>query len=377
MAEESDTSNALISKEKFEEMRKAIDKDGDGSVDKEEFMAAWTKMFPDNTKEKNEEIWTKMDSDKSGTLEVQELAAFFGFSWESDAANEMSDEQILEALQAQAALAELEAKKEKVEEKPVVPKEPVRDTTITLVNMEKKTASDEKETEIRDMLTCCTLGDLEKTSADQEVWLEKYTEKKVSVRVEDEKGEMPLHKLARLKVDDRNRGSFKKACNAIIALDREQAKAAGKASMVTDTNHQDKAGKTPLFMAIEHKNYEMIDLLYALGTEGPDSILVNSVGWTVMHAAINTDDLKTVKELYKHLTPARTKLLLQTPDKTGREPLHIAAYKCTEEMVAYLIDIGASNKKTDSAGNTASKLAERAGRRKSRELIEEKVGEGK
>ena len=288
----------------------------------------------------------------------------------------MSDEQILEGCRRKRA-GGARGQEGEVEEKPVVPKEPVRDTTITLVNMEKKTASDEKETEIRDMLTCCTLGDTRRRRrTDQEVWWRSTPRRRCRCASRTRR-EMPLHKLARLKVDDKNRGSFKKACNAIIALDREQAKAAGKASMVTDTNHQDKAGKTPLFMAIEHKNYEMIDLLYALGTEGPDSILVNSVGWTVMHAAVNTDDLKTVKELYKHLTPARTKLLLQTPDKTGREPLHIAAYKCTEEMVAYLIDIGASNKKTDSAGNTASKLAERAGRRKSRELIEEKVGEGK
>ena len=33
------------------------------------------------------------------------------------------------------------------------------------------------------------------------------------------------------------------------------------------------------------------------------------------------------REVVKHFTPARTKLLLRTPDKTGREPLHIAAYK--------------------------------------------------
>ena len=51
-------------------MRKAIDKDGDGSVDKEEFGGV-DAMSSDNTKEKNEEIWTKMDSDKSGTLECK------------------------------------------------------------------------------------------------------------------------------------------------------------------------------------------------------------------------------------------------------------------------------------------------------------------
>ena len=80
--------------------------------------------------------------------------------------------------------------------------------------------------------------------------------------------------------------------------------------------------------------------------------------------------LDTLKSLVVYFTPARTKLLLQTPDKTGREPLHIAAYKCTEEMVQYLMALGSANTRADTAGNTASKLAERAGRRKSREIIE-------
>ena len=179
--------------------------------------------------------------------------------------------------------------------------------------------------------------------------------------------------LREKKVTDQNRTVFRTVYTSIIKLMREQATKAGKKGIVTDINHQDKAGKTPLYMAVEYKNLEMIDRLYDLKVDGPDSILVNSVGWTVMHAAVNTDDLEVTKALVKHFTPARIKLLLQTPDKTGREPLHIAAYKCTEEMVTFLIDLGANNKKTDSAGNTASKLADRAGRRKSREIIEDKI----
>ena len=58
----------------------------------------------------------------------------------------------------------------------------------------------------------------------------------------------------------------------------------------------------------------------------------------------------------------------------GDEPLHIAAYKCDESIVAYLIEKGAEDKK-DSTGNTASKLADRSGRRKSRELIDAKFAD--
>ena len=123
-------------------------------------------------------------------------------------------------------------------------------------------------------------------------------------------------------------------------------------------------------MAVENKNTTMIELLYGLGKDGPDTLLVNSWGWTVMHAAVNTDDLQVVQLLVKHFTPARKKLLLSTQDKTGREPLHIAAYKCGEGLVEYLVSLGATNQKKDSAGNTAAKLADRSGRRKSREIIE-------
>ena len=92
-----------------------------------------------------------------------------------------------------------------------------------------------------------------------------------------------------------------------------------------------------------------------------------------MHVAVFTDDLGVVKQLVQNITAGRTRALLRSFDKSGRQPLHIAAYKCTEEMVTFLIDLGANNKKTDAAGNTASKLADRAGRRKSREIIEDKV----
>ena len=64
-----------------------------------EFMEAWSKLFPDMSEEDKESTWVKMDADKSGTLEVAELAAFFGFNWEGEAATEMTDDQILEALQ--------------------------------------------------------------------------------------------------------------------------------------------------------------------------------------------------------------------------------------------------------------------------------------
>lgn len=59
-------------------------------------------MFPDMSAEEKEKIWHQMDADNSGDLTVQELAQFFGFNWEGEAATEMTDEQILEALQVRS-----------------------------------------------------------------------------------------------------------------------------------------------------------------------------------------------------------------------------------------------------------------------------------
>ena len=58
----------------------------------------------------------------------------------------------------------------------------------------------------------------------------------------------------------------------------------------------------------------------------------------------------------------------------GREPLHIAAYKCSEDMIDYLVKLGAKNTVKDAGGNTPSALAGRTpGRDKVKALIEELV----
>ena len=137
---------------------------------------------------------------------------------------------------------------------------------------------------MREMLTCCcTLGDIVRpplSGLDAECVV-KHITIGTCFRCEDEMGEMPLHKVARTRVTDSNRMKFQQVLSGIIKLTRIQAKKAGKRGIHSDINHQDKAGKTPLFMAVEHKNVEMIDHLMDMKVDGPDALLVNSVGWTV------------------------------------------------------------------------------------------------
>lgn len=95
-----------------------------------------------------------------------------------------------------------------------------------------------------------------------------------------------------------------------------------------------------------------------------------------MHNAAQKHDLEVIKTLFKHLSVLRKKLLLGTKDKTGRTPLHIASFKDDTEdaaVVSFFLENGAKDAAAmkDTAGNTAAKLADRAGRRVSKELLEE------
>ena len=94
-----DEGAANFTREKWDEMIQLLDKDGDGTVDKEEYFLAYKKMFPNLTDEECDAQWTKIDADGDGTLTVLELAQYYGFNLDGETTAEMSDEQILEALQ--------------------------------------------------------------------------------------------------------------------------------------------------------------------------------------------------------------------------------------------------------------------------------------
>ena len=65
---------------------------------------------------------------------------------------------------------------------------------------------------------------------------------KLSVRIEDDKGEMPLHKLARVKPEagpgTPKMDAFDAVFDKIVEMSKAQAKSAGK-SFAADVNRQD------------------------------------------------------------------------------------------------------------------------------------------
>lgn len=369
--------------DKFNTLIHLLDADGNGTVEKEEFTSAYGKLMGITDADKLEKIWSGIDADGDGSLTTEELARFYGFDMDGEGgATEMSDEKILEALALQTQLEQdnqAAAEKLAAEKAAAAQQETMLErNTLAKINLEScdKMGSSTEARQYQ-FLSCLTLGDLKHHAEGPkkgEPSAEKHLEEKLHIRVEDEKGETPLHKLARLRtssMSSEEKKLFKDIFLKITNLMREQGKEGkGKSKLGRDVNHQCKEGKTPLYLAVEHSNKLLIDLLFDLGTsEGPDPLLVNRVGWTIMHACVQTDNLEILKHLVGRFTPARLKYLLNAGDKTGREPVHIASYKCSEEMVKYLITLGATNLKKDASGNVPSVLAEKSGRKKSKEIL--------
>jgi len=373
----------------------ALDVDGDGEVSKDEFRGPWLKLFPKMTPADFEKAWVEIDTNGDGNLDMSELAAYYGFNISpttkrSGDASEMTDEQIMEALQLAATLEQLkeeqevrkremaEAKKREEEEERLA-KNPGRksrrsvsregsDGFRTGGNLQdreaKKTSSgigtikipakvthssDDPDVEFMHM---CELGD---EKAIREALLKNKGQR---IRIEDERGEMPIHKLAR---------------QGCLETMRELIEMLAKAEAVkTDLNWQDKQGKTPLFYAVEYGHVKIVQLCL---DRGSDVMIENINGWTALHTAVNADKLDCAETLLVHprVLPQKQRLL-DASDKNERTALHVASFKSEGgEMVALLLKHGADPMAEDQIGNTGVKLAEKTGRRKSKELLEEHI----
>ena len=69
-----------------------------------------------------------------------------------------------------------------------------------------------------------------------------------------------------------------------------------------------------------------------------------------------------VKEVVKGLQKdgGRLRVLINLKDKSGRQALHIAAYRCENtDIINYLMEHGANGESKDAGGIDPSKLAEK------------------
>ena len=369
--------DAKIDRAQLEQIMAMLDKNKDGKVTAVEFKVPWMKLFPKLKDADFEEAWKKIDENGDGELSMEELATYYGFDLTANAMKEeeMDDAKILEMLQMQAALVEMEdaAKKRKADEEAEKEKKLSggKKTSSTGAREKHRTSSGVvsvkmpgKVTECNDdanvlFIQSCELGDVKAVMAALSA------DKDFTGRVEDDKGEMPLHKLSRYP-----QGQTKACIKELLERSKKNE------TVRNDLNWQDKQGKTPLFYAAENGNKELV-MLYL--DRGADPFIKDNNGGTVLHAAAQGDKIEVARDLFGHskISPADgstsiKKRLLNTTDKSGRTALHIAAFKSKEgEMVQLLLAHGADPNITDSNGNTGAKLANKTGRRKSKELLDD------
>lgn len=358
----------MITQEQLAEMLVMMDKDGDGTVDKSEFKTALLCLHPKTTDGEYDTIWNNIDVNKDGNLSAEELAHYFGFDYNAlgkdiedhKARASMSDDQILEALQMHAALRDLE-NEARAKASPEPPKRPNQRRAsreglpmhpgadgIETIRMPTKITGTELDPKI-EFMQACEVGD----DAD----IKTAIEKGVSVRIEDEKGEMPLHKICRT-------GS-REACKLVL----DQSRKVSSDARQYDINAQEKKnGYSPIFMAI---NFQGSELVKSFLDWGADPTVVSNHGWNILHAIVSKCDKEMLKTVISHekVMEKRSKLLA-AGDVDGRTPMHIAAFKADEDIVTILLNNGAKATSEDSAGNTPAKLAEKTGRRKSRDILD-------
>ena len=199
-------------------------------------------MDPDITDADYDKLWEKIDTDKSGDLSVKELATYFGYSIDGKGSVEMTDEQILQALMMGAELEEqAPVKKESKEVEKNTGKAPPKDDTLKKVALEKKKKDPTPEEERMILfLENITMGSLKIRKDEDSVQqlideclgegsCEGQTKKPFTVRCQDEKEEMALHKLARLNVVKEEAGpgqhlesTFKGIVLKIIKISRDE-----------------------------------------------------------------------------------------------------------------------------------------------------------
>ena len=148
-----------------------------------------------------------------------------------------------------------------------------------------------------------------------------------------------------------------------------------------DLNWTDKQGNSPIFYAVQNAHPKLVQLLLDRGT---DPLTENNLGHTILASAVNrvcTDmsaefraqRMEVIQKILEH-PRADTIHLISHPDKGGRTVAHYAAIReedGDDVLFKLLKKHGANFEAIDHGGNKPATLAAKAGRKKSKELLEE------
>ena len=118
-----------------------------------------------------------------------------------------------------------------------------------------------------------------------------------------------------------------------------------------DVNSADKQGRTALYYSAIAGQLKTVE---ALLKTGRDAALPDNAGNTLLHAVAATEQIEVMQHLLKSSAYIRH---INTQNKHGSSPIHIAASAGKSTQVAALIEAGADKDMKDGSGNTALILA--------------------
>ena len=343
-----------------------MDVSGDGIVSEDEFMVVYMKLHPESLPSEYKALWTKIDQNQDGTLQPEELAAYFGFDFgqiakdmedeiaAEKAMEEMDDDAILNALRMEQTLREVNQRPRPASggASPAPRRSRNRtvsreDTGIEVIKLPTKITTIQPRAEV-ELLWASETGDA--------IRINELISEGVNVRIEDERGEMPVHKLCK-QGDTRT-------IRAILAASENRQPGSKKKDLNTPT----RAGKTPLMVAAEYNHADLMNYLIDVGVELQAE---SSCGWTALHYVVNCNNVELLTTFLSNPNVVRCKkFLLNHQDHDQRTAAHIAGFKCDEGVVQRIVNEGANVDIVDVMGNTPMKLALRNGRSKSRDIME-------
>ncbi|KAJ1638393.1 ankyrin repeat-containing domain protein [Pavlovales sp. CCMP2436] len=331
--------------ETLKNILKTLDADESGALSLDEFTPAYMKLNPLATTKMAMKVFDEIDTNASRTITLEELGRHYGFKFNSshmlDAADidtkGMTDEQLISLMRLNSIASD--SRMQRMQQ---------ADFDKRTTNLKAKQVLLEEQKLLMTMSNAHRLDSRRRSSTMLQIPLGdlvKHNNIKEHSSLPESEGEGALHKLCRL-------GDAGCTKTATMLLE------AG-----VDIDYQDRNGKTAAHYAAEYGHANMLAWLFA---KGANATLAAIDGWSVLHEAVFNGD-KSCIDLLLHMHNGPD---INMRDSHMRTALHVAAYRCGEDIIHLLIDNGADPILEDTQLMNAADLAGRAGRRSSATFLE-------